>query len=152
MNFATQACMLQNILLNHVPFNITFEKLEMMYNLNVFFQSVILLHAFRYLYIAWFWIIYKSTNAKFAWLSNFDKIILYMGNRRKLPNIAENLQGSTAVADPVISAVRPNPVVFFVSGSCIDIPNVFFMTVEDKIHIVTIACWLQLKYMCVMQL
>ena len=89
---ATQACILQNVLLNLVPFNVTFEKLKKMCNLNVFSINLPL-HAFRYLFIAPFrrnhtpnLQVYKCLVYTFV-----DRILTRssMRNRRKLPNIAE---------------------------------------------------------------
>ena len=77
----------------------------------------------------------------------------YMGNGQKLPKIAENLQGSTAVADSGISTVHICVVEILGSGNYFDDPLhiCFVVRKENKTHIENIACMLQLKYMHVRQ-
>ena len=47
----------------------------------------------------------------------------FMGNRQKLTNIADILQGSTAMTDPEIATIRISTVEFLGSEKCLDVPS-----------------------------
>lgn len=78
---------------------IPFLKTENDVQLECFLKYVIPLHALRYLYIAPF------RKFKSLQMSSLH-ICRILTRQRKLQHKAENLQGSTAVADPGISTVK----------------------------------------------